>query len=127
RMDAAQGSLFGRTYREPTAATAGGTSPRFSRHWWEETFGVPPTGGPTLVLPLDPSAAPSGALSTLNISEWPNDAAACSLSTVLEASDPGRFLLSPQSCRCILRSAERRGSALPEPLREALVAAARET
>src|SRR5690554_3001230 len=124
-MDAAQGSLFGRTYREPTAATAGRTSPRFSRHWWEETFGVPPTGGPTLVLPLDPSVAPSGALSTLNISEWPNDAVACSLSTVLEASVPDRYFLSPKACAGILRRAERRGRALPEPLRVALEAAAR--
>ena len=119
-MEHTQGSLFGRTSQARSAATTEPTSQRFSRAWWEETFGVPPTAGPTLVLPLDPMVAPSGALSTLNISVCPNDAAESSLSTILEANAPARYYLSPRACAGILRRAERRGKPLPAPLRLAL-------
>jgi hypothetical protein len=46
---------------------------------------------------------------TLNTSEWPNDAAVCSLSDTLETGTvPQRFFLSPTACKGILRRAERR-------------------
>jgi hypothetical protein len=60
-----------------------------------------------------------------NISAWPNDAAVCSLSQVLETgSIPQRFFLSAKACAGILRRAEKRGKELPMPLRIALTAVA---
>ena len=58
---------------------------------------------------------------TLNTSEWPSDAAVCSLSDILETGDvPQRFFLSATACRGILRRAEKRGKELPPTLRQAL-------
>ena len=58
---------------------------------------------------------------TLSSSEWPSDAAVCSLSDVLETGDvPQRFFLSATACRGILRRAEKRGKKLPEHLQHAL-------
>ena len=68
--------------------------------------------------------SPTGFL-TLNTSEWPNDAAVCSLSDTLETGDlPQRYFLSPKACAGILRRAEKRGKDLPEQLARALQAAA---
>lgn len=56
-----------------------------------------------------------------NISEWPNDAAVCSLSQVLEkGSIPQRYFLSSMACAGILRRAAKRGKALPAALEQAL-------
>jgi hypothetical protein len=56
-----------------------------------------------------------------NTLAWPNDAAVCSLSQVLETGlIPQRFFLSSTECAGILRRAEKRGKKLPEPLRLAL-------
>ena len=58
---------------------------------------------------------------TPNISAWPNDAAVCSLSQVLESdSIPLRYFLSDKACAGILRRAEARGKTLPEQLLSAL-------
>ena len=58
---------------------------------------------------------------TLNTSEFPSDAAVCSLSDVLETGDvPQRFYLSPRACAGILRRAEKRGKKLPAALERAL-------
>src|SRR3546814_20289566 len=66
-----------------------------------------------------------GGFSTLNISEWPNDAAVCSLSQILEKGPiPQRFLLSAKACLGILRRAEKRGQEQPEQLARALKAVA---
>ena len=65
---------------------------------------------------------------TLNISEWPSDAAVCSLSQTLEVGNvPQRFFLSPTACKGILRRAEKRGKELPPALAEALNSVARST
>jgi len=62
---------------------------------------------------------------TLNTSEWPRDAAVCSLSDTLETgAAPQRFYLSARACRGILRRAEKRGKDLPPHLRRALEAVA---
>ena len=61
---------------------------------------------------------------TLSISEWPKDAAVCSLSQVLEADVPKKYYLSARAARGILRRAEKRGKALPEALACALEAVA---
>jgi hypothetical protein len=62
---------------------------------------------------------------THNGSEWPRDAAVCSLSDVLETGPlPQRFYLSQKACSGILRRAEKRGKELPPLLSEALRAVA---
>jgi len=64
---------------------------------------------------------------TLNTSEWPSDAAVCSLSDTLEAgSVPQRFFLSAKACQGILRRAEKRGKKLPPQLHKALLLVAQE-
>jgi hypothetical protein len=74
---------------------------------------------------LDPKDAAPGGFSTLNISEWPNDAVVCSLSQVLETTSiPPRFFLSAKACAGILRRAEKRGKSLPPQLAHALQAVA---
>ena len=81
--------------------------------------------GQTLVLLMAPKEQSRGESSTPNISEWPNDAAVCSLSQVLEQiSIPQRFFLSSTACAGILRRAEKRGKTLPEQLKQALAAVA---
>jgi hypothetical protein len=56
-----------------------------------------------------------------NISAWPNDAAVCSLSQVLEqGSIPSKYFLSARACAGILRRAEARGKTLPDELLSAL-------
>ena len=58
---------------------------------------------------------------TLNTSEFHSDAAACSLSDILETGDvPQRFYLSAKACKGILRRAEKRGKELPPALLLAL-------
>jgi hypothetical protein len=78
-------------------------------------------GGLTSVwLPGQPGGR-HGGFSTLNTSDWPNDAAVCSLSQILEPGPiPQRFYLSPKACAGILRRAEKRGKELPEMLRQGL-------
>ena len=62
---------------------------------------------------------------TLSTSEWPSDAAVCSLSDTLETGDlPQRFFLSATACQGILRRADKRGKKLPERLQAALEAVA---
>lgn len=79
--------------------------------------------GRTLVLCMDPGAQSLGGPWTPNTSEWPNDAAVCSLSQVLEkGSIPQRFFLSGTACAGILRRAEKRGKSLPPSLHAALQA-----
>jgi hypothetical protein len=64
--------------------------------------------------------SPTGFL-TLNTSEWPSDAAVCSLSDTLETGNvPQRFYLSAKACQGILRRAEKRGKKLPVILESAL-------
>jgi hypothetical protein len=66
-----------------------------------------------------------GGFSTLNISDWPNDASVCSLSSILEVGPiPQRYYLSAKACRGILRRAAKRGKMLPELLEAALTAVA---
>jgi len=75
---------------------------------------------------MDPRDKSRGASSMPNISDWPNDAAVCSLSQVLEqGSIPQRFFLSSKACAGILRRAEKRGKELPTQLRRALQAVAK--
>jgi hypothetical protein len=86
---------------------------------------------------LDPNAPSPGAFSTVNTSEYPNDASVCTLSQVLiREQDPWarknfktakefwawlqRYFLSPKCCAGILARAEKRGKKLPTLLELAL-------
>ena len=64
--------------------------------------------------------ARAGGYLTLNISEWPSDAAVCSLSDILETDVPQKYYLSARAARGILRRAEKKGRNLPDLLRMAL-------
>jgi hypothetical protein len=98
---------FGRTSPASCHRTEDGTLVPFSEGW--SNAGM---GSPTECL-------------TLSISEWPKDAAVCSLSDVLETQPvPQRFFLSATACKGILRRADKRGKTLPEQLQEALLAVA---
>ena len=57
---------------------------------------------------------------TANGSESPRDAAACSLSAVLQKRVSERYFLSPKAAAGILRRATKRGRELPPALRQAL-------
>lgn len=72
------------------------------------------------------TGGPTGCL-TLNTSEWPKDAAVCSLSDVLETQPvPPKFYLSPKAATGILRRAEKRERDLPAALKRALQTLANE-
>lgn len=97
------------------AGWSGKTSPAFCRRG-EDGILAPSSGrwrnsgmgGPTESL-------------TLNTSEFPSGAGACSLSDVLETGEvPQRFFLSPKACAGILRRAAKRGKTLPPMLHRAL-------
>lgn len=83
-------------------------------------------GGQTSVWLPDQPGGRHGGFSTLNTSDWPNDAAVCSLSQILETGPiPQRFYLSAKACAGICRRAEKRGKVLPTRLRKALESVAR--
>lgn len=66
-----------------------------------------------------------GGFSTLNLQDWRNDAAVCSLSSILEPVPiPRQYYLSAKACQGILRRAVNRGKQLPELLARALKAVA---
>ena len=67
-----------------------------------------------------------GGCLTLNGLEWPNDAAVCSLSAVLEPTCAPKYFLSARACQGIIRRSERRGKKLPAHLEEALQVVAQE-
>jgi hypothetical protein len=83
-----------------------GSACRFSRQG---------TDGRTLVACMDPKEQLHGGSSMPNISAWPNDAAVCGLSQVLETGAiPAKYFLSAKACAGILRRAEKRGKDLPQ-------------
>ncbi len=115
-------SVFGKTYQECS-------TPRTTRSGasWENladrgaNYSRQGNDGETLVVCLDHKEQSRGGSSMPNISEWPNDAAVCLLSQVLETgSIPQKYYLSPKACAGILRRAEKRGKKLPCSLLRAL-------
>lgn len=104
----------------PTKATRLAAS---SAPWWANPKNSNRQGenGRTLVVCMDPGEQSHGGFWMPNISAWPNDAAVCSLSQVLEqGSIHSKYYLSAKACAGILRRAEARGKTLPEPLLLAL-------
>lgn len=70
---------------------------------------------------MDPGEQSHGGFWMPNISAWPNDAAVCLLSQVLEQdSIPQRYFLSAKASAGIIRRAEARGKTLPDTLLSAL-------
>jgi len=99
------GGWFGRTSPEFCHQTEDGILAPSSGSWGNSGM-----GSPTAFL-------------TLSTSEFHSDAAACSLSDVLETGElPQRYFLSGTACRGILRRADKRGKDLPDALRRALAA-----
>lgn len=99
------GGWFGRTSPASCRATEDGILEPCSEGWGNSGM-----GSPTEFL-------------TLNTSEFHSGAVVSSLSDILETGDvPQRFFLSATACKGILRRAEKRGKALPAPLRHALEA-----
>lgn len=90
---------------------------------------------PDVIIPRPPRGAdgakreqsqePDGALlgdsSTLNIGESPSVESESLLSQILEANAPLKYYLSERACRGILTRASRRGKALPDILKTALL------
>lgn len=62
-----------------------------------------------------------GDSSTLNIGEFPSGANESLLSQILEANVPRRYFLSARACQGILTRASKRGKALPDLLKNALL------
>src|SRR5882672_1133380 len=98
---------YGRTCPESCPPMADGTLAPSSGSWGNSGM-----GSPTAFL-------------TLSTSEFHSDAAACSLSDVLETGEvPQRYFLRATACRGILRRADKRGKDLPALLARALLAVA---
>lgn len=127
-MEYTQLSLFGRTYQELFPATA----EKISEPCWKS---LPAWNSQTLLF-LDlrggadgakPEQSPErdGALlgdsSTLNIGESPSVENESLLSQILEANAPLKYYLSERACQGILTRASRRGKALPDLLKTALL------
>ncbi len=101
--------------------------------WKTSRVFFPPIEGKTLPSSFRPWPTSGfrtsrGEWSTPSASEYPKDADGCSLWAVLELENvPRKYYLSPKACRGVLRRAERRGKALPEPLARALAEVAQQT
>jgi hypothetical protein len=105
-------------------------SDAFSELWRGKHANLSQQGenGRTLVVCLGPKGQSLGGSSMPNISEWPNDAAVCLLSQVLERdSIPKKYYLSPKACAGILRRTDKQGKTLPKALEDALAAATEKT
>jgi hypothetical protein len=117
----------GRTSLALCRATTVTTSPPCCGGSPERGPTCPRTGGEPSACASVPVEPPSGGCLTLAGSEWPNAAAVCSLSQVLEASVDPKYSLSPRAAAGILDRARRRGRALPPSLETALERVAQTT
>ena len=99
-----------------------------SATFWQDLLAqIPPSsrhlnadGGQTRVWLLAQNEQPLGGFKTVNFTESPNVAVACSLRQVLERNVPRKYFLSARACLGILRRALKRGRALPQRLEMAL-------
>jgi DNA (cytosine-5)-methyltransferase 1 len=127
-MECTQLSLFGRTCPEHFPATA----EKILEPCWKN---LPAWNSQTLLF-LDlrggadgakPEQSPEtdglwlGDSLTLNIGECPREENVSLLSQILEVNAPEKYFLSVKACRGILTRASRRGKALPELLKTALL------
>src|SRR5690554_3368788 len=120
-MDAIQGSLFGKTSQERSAATGVLISGPCLKKSQRAKFQC---------LILDDGQPPEwcegenvkwhGESSTRNTGESPSAVVVSSLSSILQDNVPEKYFLSPKACQGILRRAEKRGKKLPPVLEMAL-------
>ena len=120
-------SLFGKTYQERLAVTEGRTSVRCWKNWPAlknpkfQSLDLRMGSGQKQVLSPEMDGALHGELSMLNFGECPSVAVESRLSWILEDNVPEKYYLSARACQGILTRASRRGKALPEILRVALL------
>ena len=127
-MEYIQLSLFGRMFPEHSAQTA----EKISGQCWKN---LPAWNKQTLQF-LDLRGGADGAKpeqfvgmdgrwlgdsSTLNIGECPSVESVSLLSQILEVNVPQKYCLSARACQGILTRASRRGKALPDLLKTALL------
>lgn len=120
-------SLFGKMFPEPSAAT----EEKISEPCWRNLPGsqnqtlafldLRKESGPRQDIFPEITSALHGELLTLNFGESPSVAVESRLSWILEDNVPERYYLSARACEGILSRASRRGKALPEILRTALL------
>lgn len=127
-MECTQLSLFGKTYREHSAPTAERTSAPCWKNlpaWNSQTLLFLDLRGEADGAKPEQSPEPDGALlgdsSTLNIGESPSVESESLLSQILEVNAPLKYYLSERACQGILTRASRRGKALPDLLKTALL------
>lgn len=127
-MDCIQLSLFGKTCKERSAPT----EEKISEPCWKN---LPARNNQTLQFldlrrgadgtkpeqSLETDGLWLGDSLTLNIGEFPNAERESLLSWILEDNVPQKYYLSARACQGILTRASRRGKALPDILRQALM------
>ena len=124
-----QDSWFGKTYQEHSAATVEKTSKPSSR----KSSGLSKQMLPMcLCLKTEDGLKPDASMMTWAVGrllgeytmhsfgEYPNEERESHLSQILQDFAPPKYYLSEKACQGILNRAEKRGKALPEPLRKAL-------
>ena len=120
----------GKTFPEPSQATAEKTSQPSSKRSFASQNRKPPilkclkkvgTPGGDTTMKWEDDGALRGECSTRNTGESPNVAVESRLSQILEVTPHGKYCLSGKACQGILRRAERRGKALPPVLKAVLV------
>lgn len=127
-MECTKLSLFGKMYQERSAPTAERTSAPCWKNlpaWNSQTLlfldlrgggdGAKPEQSP------EPDGVLLGDSSTLNIGESPSVESESLLSLILEVNAPLKYYLSERACQGILTRASRRGKALPDILKTALL------
>lgn len=129
-MDCIQLSLFGKMYPERSAPTAEKISEPFWKNLpaWNnqmlQFLDLRVGGGADGAKPEQSSETDGlwlGDSLTLNIGEFPNAERESRLSWILEDNVPQKYYLSARACQGILTRASRRGKALPDLLKTALV------
>lgn len=127
-MECTQLSLFGKMYQERSVPTAERTSVSCWKNlpaWNSQTLlFLDLRGGADGAKPeqsLETDGVLLGDSSTLNIGESPSVESESLLSQILEANAPLKYYLSERACQGILTRASRRGKALPDLLKTALL------
>lgn len=117
--------VSGKTSPEPSQQTADETLLSWLANWLEPDYLYRETDGKAPELLSERTGCVNGACWTRSFSDWPSDAAVCSLSSILEIGEvDSRYYLSAKACAGILHRADKRGKELPTMLRLALQAVA---
>ena len=128
-MDCIQLSLFGKTYPEHSVPTEEKISEPCWKNlpaWNSQTFQfldlrVGGADGAKLEQSPETDGLWHNDSLTLNIGESPKEESVSLLSQILEVNVPQKYYLSARACQGILNRASRRGKALPDLLKNALL------